>query len=101
MPRKTSLNVVSVTVKVPKTMVDDADLVAKGMPNAELSSTTRTDILRIAMRLGLDSLLIEQRGQKPSPHPSGYPKQPSKKRTSDALRDTRRTDALRDTRRAT
>jgi hypothetical protein len=56
-----SLNVVPVTLKVPEAMIQDAETVMKNSPGFELGmSITRTDILRIAMRRGLDGLMAQQ-----------------------------------------
>jgi hypothetical protein len=59
--RKTSLNVVRLVLKVPQSMMDDADKAIQSSPDFELSNITRTDILRVAMRKGLDAILGQQR----------------------------------------
>jgi hypothetical protein len=61
MPRKPSQNVVSITIKVPQSILDDALAAAKGSPDSDLSNMTRTDMLRIAMRRGLDAILAQQK----------------------------------------
>lgn len=62
MPRKMSLNVVPISLKVPLAMIEDAETALKNSPGFEVGmSITRTDILRIAMRRGLDAILAQQR----------------------------------------
>ena len=61
MPRKPSINAVAITIKVPQSILDDAEIAAKNSPDAELANITRTHMLRIAMRRGLDFILAQQR----------------------------------------
>ncbi len=67
MPRKPSIHAVPITIKVAQSILDDAELVAQNSPEAGLTSVTRTDILRIAMRQGLDIALAKLRQQKAQP----------------------------------
>ena len=67
MPRKPSIHAVPITIKVAQSILDDAELVAQNSPEAGLTSVTRTDILRIAMRQGLDIALAKLRQQKTQP----------------------------------
>jgi len=61
MPRKPSINSVAITINVPQAILDDAEMAAKEYPDHELANVTRTDILRIAMRRGLDVILAQRR----------------------------------------
>jgi len=67
MPRKPSIHVIPISIKVAQSILDDAELAAKNSPDAGFTSVTRTDMLRFAMRRGLDAILSEQRQQKPAP----------------------------------
>jgi len=67
MPRKPSIHVIPISIKVAQSILDDAELAAKNSPDAGFTSVTRTDMLRFAMRRGLDVILSEQRQQKPAP----------------------------------
>lgn len=66
MPRKLSINAVPITIKVPQSILDDAEAAAKSFPDSELANVTRTDVLRIAMRRGLDAILAQQKPQQPT-----------------------------------
>lgn len=66
MPRKPSINAVPITIKVPQSILDDAEAAAKSFPDSELANVTRTDVLRIAMRRGLDAILAQQKPQQPT-----------------------------------
>jgi hypothetical protein len=63
MPRKPSIHVVPISIKVAQSILDDAELAAKNSPDAGFTSVTRTDMLRFAMRRGLDAILSEQHQQ--------------------------------------
>jgi hypothetical protein len=66
MPRKPSIHAVPITIKFAQSVLDDAEIAAQNSPDAGFTSVTRTDILRIAVRRGLDTILAEQRQQQPT-----------------------------------
>lgn len=73
MPRKPSIHAVPITIKVAQSILDDAEHAAQNSPDAGVTSVTRTDMLRIALRRGLDLVLAEQRQQKAQPIQSTKP----------------------------
>jgi hypothetical protein len=66
MPRKRSIHAVPITIKVAQSILDDAEFAAQNSPDAGFTSVTRTDVLRMAMRQGLDGILARQRQEEPA-----------------------------------
>ena len=56
MPRRPSGNSVAVSIKVPQEWLDEADAFAEIASKTSINPATRTDILRFALRAGLNSM---------------------------------------------
>jgi hypothetical protein len=61
MARKAGNNQFSMTIKVPQSIIEDADACVAATPDSNLSNVTRSDIIRVAIRRGLDSIIEQQR----------------------------------------
>ncbi len=56
MPRRAGQNNVAISIKVPKEWLDEADEFAEIAAMTSINAPTRTDILRFALRAGLNSM---------------------------------------------
>jgi hypothetical protein len=61
MPRARSNNTMTMSIKMPRSWVEDADACAMRMQQGELATVTRTDVFRSALRRGLNAILEKQK----------------------------------------